>query len=216
MQYDDDLADRICAEIAQDKTFSQIERMPGFPRAQTMRNWLATRPEFAKKTFIAATVNKDAVQREKIQALLEQTPEELAKKYVAEGMPPFMVKTLISAQANHNYKTIDYIIEFLKYDNPEKYSKTINLRGSMVPSHDLKTIMSTIIDNFPLILEALSPEQFDLMKRYIEEFDNAVLRPKVYPMQEGNEGQVVSVSGDTPLLRSPDDDSNDGGSRSCF
>lgn len=78
--YSDEIADLICARIADGEFLRVICRDPGMPKWRTVYNWKETKPEFAEKLKEARKAGYDALAEDSL-LMLDDQPERIGTMF---------------------------------------------------------------------------------------------------------------------------------------
>lgn len=124
-EFSHELIDKIAAELAEDKSFSEIAKLDWAPGYSTMMRWQASIPEVRHKWMAAKSSNLEDRKKDRIQSLLNVDLTRLAMDIMnnpkLETLTLAMKDKLFKARVDHIYKEIDYIYKELAIEFPEKY-----------------------------------------------------------------------------------------------
>ena len=163
-KYTEEIAEEICALVADGVNLRRVCRMDGMPSWRTVYNWVVERPDFASRLAHARDIGYDALAEEALE--IANTPHLGQKKVFSSGAGEDEDSMTVTEDdmLGHRKLQIETRLKLLACWNPKKYGNKVALGGD--PGNPLKveaqveadTLLAALLKNIELKKQAASNE----------------------------------------------------------
>ena len=145
-KYTEEIAEEICALVADGVNLRRVCRMDGMPSWRTVYDWVVARPEFAARLARARDLGYDALAEEALE--IANTPHLGQKKVFSSGAGEDEDSMTVTEDdmLGHRKLQIETRLKLLAVWNPKKYGNKVQVGGD--PDSPIKIEAQVEADNF--------------------------------------------------------------------
>jgi hypothetical protein len=145
-KYTEEIAEEICALVADGVNLRRVCRMDGMPSWRTVYNWVVEKPDFASRLAHARDIGYDALAEEALE--IANTPHLGQKKVFSSGAGEDEDSMTVTEDdmLGHRKLQIETRLKLLAVWNPKKYGNKVQVGGD--PDSPIKVEAQVEADNF--------------------------------------------------------------------
>lgn len=145
-KYTEEIAEEICALVADGVNLRRVCRMDGMPSWRTVYDWVVDKPDFATRLARARDLGYDALAEEALE--IANTPHLGQKKVFSSGAGEDEDSMTVTEDdmLGHRKLQIETRLKLLAVWNPKKYGNKVQLGGD--PESPIKIEAQVEADNF--------------------------------------------------------------------
>ena len=139
--YTQDLADRICAELAEGKSMRNVCKGEDMPSMSTVFKWLRERPDFSQQYTKAKEESADALVEEMLDIADDGTNDWMEQHNQEGEAVGYKLNGEAVQRSRLRVETRKWIAAKLK---PKKYSDKVDLNHGVQPDNPLASLMQQL------------------------------------------------------------------------
>ena len=145
-KYTEEIAEEICALVADGVNLRRVCRMDGMPSWRTVYDWVVAKPDFAARLARARDLGYDALAEEALE--IANTPHLGQKKVFSSGAGEDEDSMTVTEDdmLGHRKLQIETRLKLLAVWNPKKYGNKVQVGGD--PDSPIKVEAQVEADNF--------------------------------------------------------------------